>query len=34
MPTGKLEDYDVLESIGSGSFSQCKKIKRKSDGKV
>lgn len=34
MPCGKLEDYAVLETIGSGSFGQCQKIKRKLDGKV
>ena len=34
MPTSKLDDYVVLETIGSGSFSQCKKIRRIHDGKV
>ena len=34
MPSGKLEDYVVLETIGSGSFGQCQKIRRKGDGKV
>ncbi|XP_034038440.1 serine/threonine-protein kinase Nek2-like [Thalassophryne amazonica] len=29
-----LEDYEVLCSIGSGSFGTCQKIKRKSDGKI
>ncbi|XP_002731116.1 serine/threonine-protein kinase Nek2-like [Saccoglossus kowalevskii] len=30
----KLEDYEVLYTIGSGSYGKCKKIRRKSDGKV
>ncbi|KAL4630566.1 serine/threonine-protein kinase Nek2 isoform X1 [Arapaima gigas] len=28
------EDYEVLCTIGSGSFGQCQKIRRKSDGKI
>ena len=34
MPGGKKEDYMIIESIGSGTFGQCQKIRRKSDGKV
>uniref|UniRef100_A0A3P8X0J2 Serine/threonine-protein kinase Nek2 n=1 Tax=Cynoglossus semilaevis TaxID=244447 RepID=A0A3P8X0J2_CYNSE len=33
MPS-RVEDYDVLYTIGSGSYGKCQKIKRKSDGKV
>ncbi|XP_069787456.1 serine/threonine-protein kinase Nek2 [Narcine bancroftii] len=33
MPS-RLEDYDLMESIGSGSYGRCQKIRRKSDGKV
>ncbi|XP_048392659.1 serine/threonine-protein kinase Nek2 [Stegostoma tigrinum] len=33
MPS-RLEDYELLESIGSGSYGRCQKIRRKSDGKV
>ena len=33
MPS-KLQDYDVIGIIGSGSYGTCKKIRRKSDGKV
>ena len=29
-----LEDYEVLATIGTGSFGTCKKIQRKSDRKV
>ncbi|XP_034044572.1 serine/threonine-protein kinase Nek2-like [Thalassophryne amazonica] len=29
-----FEDYEVLCSVGSGSFGTCQKIKRKSDGKI
>ena len=34
MPSNKLEDYEVLCTIGSGSYGTCKKIQRKSDKKV
>ena len=34
MPSSKVEDYDVIETIGSGSYGTCRKIKRKADGKV
>lgn len=30
----KLEDYDVIATIGTGSFGICKKVRRKSDKKV
>eukprot|EP00066_Takifugu_rubripes_P006828 XP_003971899.1 PREDICTED: serine/threonine-protein kinase Nek2 [Takifugu rubripes] len=33
MPS-RVEDYDVLFTIGSGSYGRCRKIRRKSDGKV
>lgn len=33
MPS-RLEDYELLESIGSGSYGRCQKIRRKSDCKV
>lgn len=33
MPS-RVEDYDVLYTIGSGSYGRCRKIRRKSDGKV
>uniref|UniRef100_UPI00398E6767 serine/threonine-protein kinase Nek2 isoform X1 n=2 Tax=Pristiophorus japonicus TaxID=55135 RepID=UPI00398E6767 len=33
MPS-RLEDYELMESIGSGSYGRCQKIRRKSDGKV
>ena len=33
MPS-KFQDYEVLGKIGSGSYGTCKKIRRKSDGKV
>lgn len=33
MPS-KLSDYDILYTIGSGSYGKCLKIRRKSDGKV
>lgn len=29
-----VEDYEVLYTIGSGSYGRCQKIRRKSDGKV
>ncbi|KAM9354211.1 serine/threonine-protein kinase Nek2 [Pholidichthys leucotaenia] len=33
MPS-RVEDYEVLHTIGSGSYGRCQKIRRKSDGKV
>ena len=33
MPS-RLQDYDVLGMIGSGSYGTCKKIRRKKDNKV
>ncbi|XP_057679164.1 serine/threonine-protein kinase Nek2 [Corythoichthys intestinalis] len=33
MPS-RVGDYEVLHTIGSGSFGRCQKIRRKSDGKV
>lgn len=33
MPT-RAEDYEVLHTIGTGSYGRCQKIRRKSDGKV
>ena len=33
MPS-KLQDYDILGEIGSGSYGNCKKVRRKSDQKV
>ncbi|KAJ8391513.1 hypothetical protein AAFF_G00088350 [Aldrovandia affinis] len=33
MPS-RVEDYEVLYTIGSGSYGKCQKIRRKSDGKV
>lgn len=29
-----LDDFDVIGTIGSGSYGTCKKIRRKKDGKV
>ncbi|XP_065175331.1 serine/threonine-protein kinase Nek2-like [Sycon ciliatum] len=34
MPAGTLDDYEVLNTIGSGSYGTCKKIKRVRDGKI
>jgi len=34
MPGNKLDEYEVVSTIGSGSYGTCKKIKRKSDGRV
>lgn len=34
MPSSKLSDYEVIAGIGSGTFGTCKKIRRKTDGKV
>ncbi|XP_068198154.1 serine/threonine-protein kinase Nek2-like isoform X1 [Antennarius striatus] len=33
MPS-RVEDYEVLHTIGSGSYGRCQKIRRKSDGKI
>ncbi|KAL7388057.1 hypothetical protein ABVT39_006378 [Epinephelus coioides] len=33
MPS-RVEDYEVLLTIGSGSYGRCQKIRRKSDGKI
>ncbi|MEJ1270576.1 NIMA (never in mitosis gene a)-related expressed kinase 2 [Cricetulus griseus] len=33
MPS-RVEDYEVLHSIGTGSYGRCRKIRRKSDGKI
>ncbi|XP_070705540.1 serine/threonine-protein kinase Nek2 [Pempheris klunzingeri] len=33
MPS-RVEDYEVLYTIGSGSYGRCQKIRRKSDGKT
>ncbi|CAH2254498.1 serine threonine- kinase Nek2 [Pelobates cultripes] len=33
MPS-RVEDYEVLFTIGSGSYGKCQKIRRRSDGKV
>jgi hypothetical protein len=33
MPS-RVEDYEVLHTIGTGSYGRCQKIRRKSDGKV
>lgn len=33
MPS-RVEDYEVLYTIGTGSYGRCQKIRRKSDGKV
>lgn len=34
MPSSKLEDYEVLQTIGSGSYGTCRKVRRKVDNKV
>ncbi|XP_029352463.1 serine/threonine-protein kinase Nek2 [Echeneis naucrates] len=33
MPS-RVEDYELLHTIGSGSYGRCQKIRRKSDGKI
>ena len=33
MPS-KLQDYDILSEIGSGSYGTCKKVRRRTDNKV
>ena len=30
----KLDDFEVLATIGTGSFGTCRKVRRKGDGKV
>ncbi len=34
MMPSKPEDYEVMLTIGCGSYGKCQKIKKKSDGKV
>ena len=34
MPATSLNDYEVIAPIGAGSYGNCKKIRRKKDGKV
>lgn len=34
MMPSKAEDYEVMLTIGCGSYGKCQKIRRKSDGKV
>ena len=34
MPSNKLDHYEVLETIGSGSYGTCKKVRRRSDNKI
>ena len=34
MPSTKLDHYEVLETIGSGSYGTCRKVRRRSDNKV
>lgn len=29
-----IDDYEILESIGSGSYGECRKIRRKRDGRL
>lgn len=33
MPS-RPEDYEVLVTIGAGSYGRCQKVRRKADGKV
>ncbi|CAH3198892.1 unnamed protein product, partial [Porites evermanni] len=33
MPS-KLQDYDILSEIGSGSYGTCKKVRRRTDNKI
>lgn len=33
MPS-RPEDYEVLLTIGAGSYGKCRKVRRKADGKV
>ena len=32
--THKLDEFEVVEVIGSGQYGICKKVRKKSDGKV
>jgi len=32
--THKLDEFEVVEVIGSGQYGVCKKVRKKSDGKV
>ena len=32
--THKLDEFEIVEVIGSGQYGVCKKVKKKSDGKV
>ncbi|XP_028402949.1 LOW QUALITY PROTEIN: serine/threonine-protein kinase Nek2-like [Dendronephthya gigantea] len=34
MPSTKLDNYEVLETIGSGSYGTCRKVRRRSDNKI
>ncbi|XP_066467838.1 serine/threonine-protein kinase Nek2 [Tiliqua scincoides] len=34
MPASRPEDYDVLVTIGAGSYGRCQKVRRRADGKV
>ena len=34
MPGNKINDYEVICTIGSGAYGTCKKIRRRADGKV
>lgn len=34
MPSSKISDYEVLYTIGSGSYGKCLKVRRRSDNKV
>lgn len=34
MMPSRTEDYEVMLTIGCGSYGKCQKIRRKSDGKV
>lgn len=31
---GRTGDYEVLLTIGTGSYGKCRKVRRKADGKV
>ncbi|NWI88466.1 NEK2 kinase, partial [Pitta sordida] len=31
---GRLDDYEVLLTIGTGSYGKCRKVRRKTDGKI
>ena len=32
--THKLDEFEIVEVIGSGQYGVCKKVRKKSDGKV